>query len=390
MRYHSRPGAETQALHHPSITADPAMADIVIADTTRRYDGRHLETHPLGGTESSVIRLARELVRRRHAVTVYSNCDAPVEDHGVQWRPIAGARPETCDLYVACQHPRLLRFVRRPRRRAIWVLWQPNHLKHYKQIGRVWWYRPVPVLQSLHQVHIYSPFLPRRDPHILIPLGLPEDVRGQAPLAAPPPRRAIFASNPQRNLKRLVEIWAEKVLPRVPDAVLDVYGVHEMPADADFWAAWGGSLLPAGQPDHVRASVRMHPTATRTGLIEAMRGSRVMLYLGHKVEAFCLAVAEAQALGVPAVVAPVAAVPERVLDGITGFHEADPDRFAERAVALLTDDALWRRQHEAALRHQQGISWSEYAGRFEAALLADRFPINRSVLAVPPEADGDQ
>ncbi|MBK5959558.1 glycosyl transferase family 1 [Rhodoplanes elegans] len=365
------------------------MAEIIIADTTRQYDGTHLETQPLGGTESSVIRLARELARRRHAVTVYTNCTTPVEDHGVMWRPIAGARPETCDLYVACQHPRLLRFVKRPKRRAIWVLWQPNHLKHYKQIGRVWWYRPVPVLQSLHQVTIYSPFLPRRDPQILIPLGLPEDVRGHAPLKAPPPRRAIFASNPQRNLGRLVEIWADKVLPRVPDAVLDVYGVHDIPPGTNAWDVWSGTLLPANQPAHVRASVVVHPSATREGLIEAMRGSRVLVYLSHKVEAFCLAVAEAQALGVPAVVAPVAAVPERVLDGITGFHEADPDRFAERTVALLTDDALWRRQHEAAIRHQQGISWSEYAGRFEAALLADRFPITRSVLALPPD-DSDR
>jgi len=35
------------------------------------------------------------------------------------------------------------------------------------------------------------------------------------------------------------------------------------------------------------------------------------------------------------------------------------------------------------LRLQQGITWSEYAGRFEAALLGDRIPLNRSVLAVP-------
>ena len=39
-------------------------ADIIIADTTLHYDGSDLETRPLGGTESSVIRLARELVRR--------------------------------------------------------------------------------------------------------------------------------------------------------------------------------------------------------------------------------------------------------------------------------------------------------------------------------------
>ena len=58
------------------------MANIIFADTTRQYDGRSLESEPLGGTESSVIRLARELARRRHDVTVYSNCDAPIEHEG--------------------------------------------------------------------------------------------------------------------------------------------------------------------------------------------------------------------------------------------------------------------------------------------------------------------
>ena len=148
-------------------------------------------------------------------------------------------------------------------------------------------------------------------------------MRGRTPRHAAPPPRAIFAFNPQRNLRRLVEIWAEHILPRVPSAVLDVYGVHDIGPGIDAWDVWSGTLLPAKMPPEVKQSVRVHPTATRGALIEAMRASRVMLYLGHKVEElFYLALAEAQALGLPAVVAPVAAVPERVIDGVTGFHLA--------------------------------------------------------------------
>lgn len=360
------------------------MADIVFADRTGHYDGRDLGRRPLGGTETSVIYLARELARRKHRVTVFSNCDGPVEDQGVSWRPLSSTPPEECDIYIAAHQPELLGLVKRPKRQVIWVLWQPNHFKHYKRIWRMWWHRPVPIMVSLHQVNIYSPLLPRRDPHIVIPLALPDDVRGQPPLPEAPPPQAIFASNPVRNLRGLVEIWVKAILPRVPNAVLNVYGIHDIPPGVDAWDRWGGTLLPAGMPEQVKRSVRVHQPATREGLREAMRGSRVMLYLGHKVEAFCLSVAEAQALGVPAVVAPVAAVPERVLDGISGFHHADPARFADAAVALLTDDQLWRRQHEACLRHQQGITWSECAGRFEAALLGDRIPMYRSVLDLPP------
>ena len=360
------------------------MAKIIIADSTEHYDGRDLERRPLGGTESSVIRMSRELVRRHHDVTVYTNCDGPVEDHGVKWRPLSETPPETGDLVVAVQHPKRIGFVRKPRRRAIWVAWQPNHLKHYKHIWRSWWYRPVPVLISKYQVSIYSPLLPKRDPHIIIPHGLPDDVRGYPVLAAPPPRRAIFASNPHRKLRELVEIWVERIHPRVPDAVLDVYGLHGIRAGEEAWTVWEGSFLPPNVSSEAKRSVRVHPAGTREALIQAFRSSRVMLYLGHKVEAFCLSLAEAQALGLPAVIAPVAVLPERVIDGVTGFHRADPERFAQAAISLLTDEGLWRRQHEAALRYQQGISWAEQAGRFEAALLSDLVPMYRSVAAPPP------
>jgi glycosyltransferase involved in cell wall biosynthesis len=347
------------------------MATIIFADKTGHYDGRDLEIRPLGGTETSVIRCARELARRGHAVSVYTNCDAPVEHEGVSWLPLGSTPPESCDAYVAAHQPELIGFVRKPKRRAIWVLWPVSQLKHYKKIWRMWLYRPIPILISQYQADTYSPFLPRRDPHGIIPLGLPDDVRGSAIRPTPPARHAIFASNPQRNLRRLVEIWAASILPRVPEAMLDVYGVNALQAGENPWKLWEGSVLPPAMPDQVQRSVRVHLSASRQELIDAMRNSRVMLYLGHKSEAFCLSLAEAQALGVPAVIAPVAALPERVIDGVTGFHRSEPEGFADAAVSLLTQESLWRSQHEAALSLRQGISWAEYAERFEKVLLGE-------------------
>src|SRR5579864_4986785 len=345
------------------------MARLIFADTTGRYDGRALETRPLGGTEASVILLARELVRRGHDVTVHSNCEAEIVDAGVRWRPLSEPASPACDVFIAIQHPTLLGFAPQARRQAIWVLWGANQLRHYKKLWRMWRHRPIPILMSQAQVADYWPVLPRPGPLAVIPLPLQPDVAAVPALDAPPPPRAIFASNPQRNLKGLVEIWARGVLPNVPDAVLDVYGVHSLRPDQDAWVEWAGSLLPAGMSDAVRATVRVHPSAPRPQLLTAMRDARVMLYLGHKCEAFCLSLAEAQALGTPAVIAPVAALPERVIDGVTGFHHADPAAFAEAAVRLMTDDALWRRQHLAALELQQGFTVAEYARRFEAAIL---------------------
>jgi len=110
------------------------VADIVIADSTGRYDGRFLETRPLGATETSVIYLARALARRGHRVTAFTDCDAVIRHEGVAWRPLTSDAPTRCDLYVAVQHAELLGFVKSARQQVIWVLWEPKHLEHHSRI----------------------------------------------------------------------------------------------------------------------------------------------------------------------------------------------------------------------------------------------------------------
>src|SRR4051794_11172951 len=87
------------------------MATIVIADMTTRFDGTFLNTRPLGGSESSIIRLAGAFAQRGHDVTVYNNCDGPIEHEGVKWRPLSTTPPADCDLYLSVHQPRLLRFI---------------------------------------------------------------------------------------------------------------------------------------------------------------------------------------------------------------------------------------------------------------------------------------
>jgi glycosyltransferase involved in cell wall biosynthesis len=106
----------------------------------------------------------------------------------------------------------------------------------------------------------------------------------------------------------------------------------------------------------------------KSQLVAEFREARAMLYRGDLNETFCLAVGEAQASGVPAVVGTLGSVVERVRDGETGFIARDDDAFADAAVRLLSDDALWRRQHEAALKFQRTWGWPEAAQAFEALL----------------------
>src|SRR5205085_11124459 len=93
------------------------------------------------------------------------------------------------------------------------------------------------------------------------------------------------------------------------------------------------------------SGVRRHAPVGRDALAEVLAGARVMLYRGDPGETFCLALAEAQAMGVPAVVQPLGSVVERVVDGETGRIAASDDEFVAAAVAGLRNDDLWRRWH---------------------------------------------
>ena len=351
------------------------MAHVVIADRTLAYDGRDLALRPLGGTETSVIHLAEALARRGHEVTCRTHCGGRMVHRGVTWEPLGSGPAERCDLLIAVQQPDLLRSVRRPRRRALWVIWPPHNLQTGLQPLRLWRYRPQTVLVSASQEALFGRLLPRGRVRLVIPIGLPDEVRGREPLARPPAARAIFASNPQRNLRWLIELWGDRILPHVPGAELHIYGIRDY--TFRYEQSWEenerrlGNFIPPGYPEEAMRSLRPHAPARREALWDAMRASRVMLYGGHRAEAFCLSVAEAQALGVPAVVRPIAVLPERVRDGVTGHVVDDDAEFAQRAVALLTDDALWRRQHEAALALQQGLDWDEVARTFDERVVSD-------------------
>ncbi|MEO8668134.1 MAG: glycosyltransferase family 1 protein, partial [Bauldia sp.] len=274
------------------------MSTIIFADDTNRYDGRTSEVRPIGGTESSVCYLSEALAARGHDVFAYTNCERRLDHNGVHWVPLTEPGPLTADAFIAVQHPRLFGLVARPRRRFVWLTWRPNNLKHYKNLATVWWYRPFPIFISEHQAQIYPRSVPQPRRKVVIPLGLPERVRHAGPLAQPPPPHAIFASNPVRGLGWLVDLWVRRIRPQVPAAQLHVYGIR------DYGYAYGSAWREA---DSVRRAISgseahgvvLHTPLPPGELAEAMHRSRVMLYGGHVSEMFCLAVAEAQALGVP-------------------------------------------------------------------------------------------
>jgi len=340
------------------------MGFVVMADDGIAFDGAMAETAPLGGAETAFVALAEALAGRGHVVEARSRCTTALRHKGVGWAPLSGGAPVACDLYIGNRGHRTIGLVKRPRRRLFWLHNPGGYLRKPRNVWRLAWYRPVIVTTGAYHASTVPSWLPCGG-RVVIPYGILERFRG-ATRREPPPPCAVFTSNPLRGLDWLLDLWVGKIAPAVPEAELHIYAgpsVYGGGAGAAHAARMEAVLARA---DELGAhGVFRHAPVGREALAQILSEARVMLYRGDPGETFCLALAEAQAMGVPAVVQPIGAVAERVLDNVSGRVAPDDAAFAEAAVAVLKDDALWRRWHLGALEKQRGLSWDMVAARFE-------------------------
>jgi glycosyltransferase involved in cell wall biosynthesis len=343
------------------------MAHIVMTDDGIEFDGMSPARGPLGGAETAFLTAAEALAARGHRVEVRNRCSAPMKHNGVDWAPLAHGVPARCDLYIANRSNHLIGLAPQARRRAFWIHNPGRYLKKWRYVSALWRHRPVIVTSGRYHESTVPRWLPSGG-RVSIPYAIPDAYRHATKLTAAPPPRAIFTSNPLRGLDWLLDQWETHIYPALAQAELHLYcGPSVYGAVGEAKAAPMRALLSRAD-NLVGKGVRLFAPLPRAELIDALRQSRVMLYRGDENETFCMAVAEAQALGVPAVVQALGSMPERVKNGVSGFVAGDAQSFAQHAIALLGDDALWRQQHEAALRLQKGLGADDVAQRFEALL----------------------
>jgi len=342
------------------------MASVVMGDDGIAFDGAMAEAAPLGGAETAFVALAEALAGRGHQVEVRNRCAAALIRKGVRWAPLSADVPEVCDLFIGNRGHRAIGLVRRARRRLFWLHNPARYLRKPRNLLRLAWYHPTLVVTGAYHAETVPAWLPRGGCEI-IPYGVLDCFRGAVPREPPAPR-AIFTSNPLRGLDWLLDLWVSRIAPGVPGAELHIYagpGVYRGLSAAR--AAEMEAIL--ARADALAAfGVRRFDPLGREALAATLIEARVMLYRGDPGETFCLALAEAQAMGVPAVVTPLGAVGERVVDGVSGRVVCGDDDFAAAAIAVLHDDGLWRRWHLAALAHQRGLNWDTVAARYEALI----------------------
>lgn len=343
------------------------MAQILITDDGVSFDGTSPDTGPLGGAEAAVVGLVEALAARGHVVTALTRCSAPVTVRGVHWAPIAGGIPESADLYIANRSHHLIAACPQAKRRMFWIHNPAGYLLKPRYLWPLWRKKPVIVFSGAYHASTYPAWAPSGGRKI-VPYGLPEVFRADKTERPPPAPVAVFTSNPLRGLEALLDLWATRIHPVMPEARFLIHaGLGTYRGGADRHRVAIEAALAKADSLADKGVIRRDPLP-RAELIPVLKAARLMFYAGDVGETFCLAVAEAQALGLPAVVRPIGSLAERVRDGQTGFVAQDDAAMAARALDLLRDDALWSAQHRAALSEQGNWGWDQAAAEIEALL----------------------
>jgi hypothetical protein len=343
------------------------VARIVIADDGIEFDGRHAAEAAIGGAEGAVAGLAEALAARGHDVSVHNRCAGRLDFRGVAWRPLEEGLPDAADLYIANRAWTLIDLLPTAKRRAFWLHNPARYVLKWRYLRRLWRRRPVLVFAGPTHAAGYPAWAPGE--RLEIPLGVADAFRHRAATGRAPRPRALFASNPLRSLDWVLDVWAERIRPRVAAAELHVF------AGAAHYGATGAAKGSAMQPILDKAAalasagVVLRRPVRHAELAAALVEARLLLYRGDAGETFCLAAAEAQAMGVPLVTEGLGSLRERLRDGETGFVAMGQAAFAEAAIRLLQDDELWLRHHRAALTTQRGLAWEEVAGIWENGFL---------------------
>ncbi len=304
------------------------------------------------------------LQRRGHQVRVINRCTLPIKTGGVHWQPWEAERPNACDVLIAYRNPALLDFPVVAGKRILWMSGPGDQLNKgtNPEILARHTDSPIVFYGLTHRRGCPTPV----EAHAkVIEPGVGRDYREAEKMDPATPPRAIVTCHPRAGLSWLLDLWVKDIRPRAEGAELYVYS-----------AVLDKGTRGSEVPDRIKrvfdktVALKSHgviiqrPQADRF-MANAYRFARAHLHPGRDNEIYCSALAESQAVGLPAVTRHTAAAAERVRNSVSGFVVPDDEAFANCAVLLLTVDGMFKSRSIEAREYQRGRDWDHAAVEFE-------------------------
>ncbi|MEB2309472.1 MAG: glycosyltransferase [Candidatus Brocadiaceae bacterium] len=335
-------------------------ADVVFYTGGHPFHGGTMEERGLGGSESALVFMARALSANGFRVRVFCNCDKPGDYDGVYYADLVDfhiyRQQYLIPIFVSSRSMRPFKLALKAQTRILWI---HDHTNVTYLEGEN------PGCLSFDRIFAISRWqLDEWSRHFHIPSDYFYLTRNGADLTIFKPRekrdrnRLVYVSRPNRGLDVLLQLFPQ-IRQRIPDAELHVY-TYQLPDDI-----MGAQITPLIQ----QPGVYMRGSLPKTALATELSVARVMLYPCTFYETSCIAAIEAQASGTPVVASTLAALPETVLNDVSGYLiPGDPytaefgHHFIETVVNLMNDDEAWERLSRGARHRTESLyDWNAIA-----------------------------
>ncbi len=377
------------------------MKILILARMSTAFAGDTVNKKPLGGSESALLYLSRELVRIGHKVVIYGNPgkEAGIYD-GVDYRPFTTLMDlarhsdnEAYDIFISFRDLPAFLFPIKAKKRIWWGhddfsnVWNYTGIKKY--LGAAFLrFAGVLVNRYCDRLFVVSTWLGKICTDML---GIKEDkiyvtkngiylpYFNSDTQVSRDALRLVYTSVPARGLDVLLDIFPV-IRKEVPGATLHVY------------CGWDLGMLKESDRRIAQAiydktkqeGVVLEGTRKHSELAKELMMSSVMLYPSHEVkeaaffaETSCIAALEAQEAGCPVIASNRGALPESIQDQKTGILiDGDPysqsykEMFVKETVKLLKDpDRLTEMRKNARQFIEQNYTWEiiakEWTREFE-------------------------
>jgi len=317
-----------------------------------------LEKEALGGSETCVAYLARELAKRDHRVVVVSHGEEGIfnDVHYVHVNNLGNVLGQPIDVLVISRWKEALDF-HAPLTKAK-VFWSHDWVPAYDV---------VPVLDkadavvALSQVHgqlfaIVNNMIQREDrecpPIFVMPDGIDLSLFTPDDLPERHLNRLLWTSNPARGLAVAGE-WFQRFRAQRPELEFHVYGRAAV-------YGWGPEMEYAYMPRD-RTNVFIHDPLPKAELARELMSAGLFFQPTHWPETFGIAYMEAQAAGTPIIATPTSSLPEIVRGGILTFD-------FEEAFERMMDPMTWLRYSGRGREFALNFGWDTIAEQWEGML----------------------
>lgn len=341
-----------------------------------KFSDGSFEEKGVGGSESSLILLTRELAKLGHRVEVYGNPEVFGEQNGVIYHSVKEFRPtDYCDVFVCfrnpLENPETINAVTK-------IFWSTDQYTMGDYNHHVFPnYDKVICISPYHLEYFKKNYVKEGGKSIYFDLGV--NLLDYKEELEKIPGKLLFCSVPDRGLNYLAKLFP-RIKEQVPNAELFIT------SDYTLWGSTPGNEKFLETFRNI-PGVHFLGKVSRKELVYHQLTSEIMVYPCNYDENFCVSAAECLAAGTPVITSDIGAIRTTVngdgliIEGKPGTSEYD-NEFVSQTIGLLTNP---EKLHSFALKTKEHahkrFDWKILAKQWESLLYSLK---NKNMLEILP------